>query len=132
MPRYGYNTRYDPPAPALPLQIRRPGGLDAIALAALLDTGADLSVVPADLPEHLALPRVGDAIVTGYDGLHRTLTVYAVEIRIAGHQAVVEAAGFGTNALLGRDLLNALVIHLYGPEAIFDVEFPMPAPPGRG
>ncbi len=122
MPRYPYGTQYIPPAPVLPVRVGRPRMKPAVLLAALVDTGADISVLPADLAARLDLPVIGRLTVAGVDGLPRALPVYAAEMAVEAYRVAIRVIGLGTTPLVGRDLLNKLVAHLYGPETILDVD----------
>lgn len=122
MPRYPYGRQYAPPAPILPVRVGRPGSRPAVLLAALVDTGADLSVLPGGLPGRLGLPIIGRLTVAGVDGLPRPLPVYAAEIAVEAYRVAIKVVSLGTTPLVGRDLLNKLVAHLYGPETVLDVD----------
>lgn len=124
MARYLYARSYRPPAPVLPVRVRRPGAVISFLVAAIVDTGAGVSVVPEDLPVHLDLPAAGSMAVAGFDGIPRIVPVYTIELDVNGHSSVLRAISFGTTALLGRDVLNALVVSLRGPEAVMVVDAP--------
>lgn len=124
MPEYPYARSYRPPAPVLPVGVRRPGTPALIYVAALVDTGAALTALPATLPAQLQLPSAGGTIVAGFDGTPRIVPTYIVEIEVAGRTVVLKAIGLGRTALLGRDALNVMVLTLRGPDAITLVEAP--------
>jgi|GEM_PF-2322732 len=118
MLEYPYARSYRPPAPVLPVGIRRPGTPTSVLVAALVDTGAALTALPATLPAQLRLPSAGGMIVAGFDGTPRIVPAYIVEIEVAGRMVVLKAIGLGATALLGRDALNAMVLTLRGPDAV--------------
>ncbi len=126
MPRYPYERRYTPPAPVLPVRVGRPGAVPTVLVAAMVDTGADLSVLPRGLPAHLGLPTVGRLTVAGIDGLPRSLPVYAAEVAVEAYRTAIRVVSLGVTPLIGRDLLNKLVVHLRGPEATLDIDLPSP------
>lgn len=111
---FPYDRRRNPPAPVLPVRVGVPGAEPAAALLALVDSGADLTVLPEGVPAALGLPAVGQLTVRGVAGSAQA-TVYAAALEVAGRQRVVEAVALGGEALLGRNVLNALVLTLDGP-----------------
>lgn len=124
MPRFTYSGEYSPPAPVLPIAVGRPQDAGVVLVPALVDTGADLTVLPADVVAQLRLPHTGRAAVAGFDELRRILPLCTADIRLAGATFTVEAAAHGTVALVGRDLLNRLDVHLDGPGGALDVHLP--------
>ncbi len=123
MLRFPYGTHYTPPAPVVPMRVGRPGARPTVLLAALVDTGADISVLPRGVPAHLALPIVGRLTVEGIGGPPRPVPVYAAEVAIEAYRVVLRVISLGTTTLLGRGLLNRLMIHLDGPEAMLAITF---------
>lgn len=119
--RLAYSTAYDPPAAVVPLEVRHPREASAVLLPAVIDTGADITMLPVDLAAQLGLPNVGRVVVSGLDGLPRILPVRAAGVRVAGVTFIVEAACHGTEALVGRDVLNRLIVRLNGPAKILDI-----------
>lgn len=124
MSAYPYGRAYRPPAPVLPVRISGPGAPASVLVAALADTGAGMTALPADLPAQLRLPVAARTLVSGFDGQPRIVPTYTVEISVAGYTTVLKAIGYGAVAVLGRDVLNALLITLRGPQGIIDVEVP--------
>jgi len=57
--------------------------------------------------------------------------LYGVELEIAGIRVPVQAAGIGTQMLVGRDVLNRWTLRFRGPEEILEVEAAA-AGPGAG
>lgn len=119
---FPYDRQYDPPAPVLPLRVGPPRAEPVVAAPALMDSGADLTVLPEELVRTLRLPQIGEVTVRGVEGVARRVPVYAAEVEVAGIRRIVEVVGIRTNALLGRDVLNRMVITLNGPQQILRVE----------
>ena len=115
MTRARFDDSFEPPAPVLPVRI---GGIDPRAPTALVrmlvDTGADCTLVPARLARSLRLPYVDKIEVQGVGGAVRSARVYAARIRLGPLRLVTRLAAFGDEALLGRDLLNRLTLHIDG------------------
>jgi hypothetical protein len=57
-------------------------------------------------------------------GTERRVPVYAAELKAAGGRRIVEVVGLGTEALIGRDLLNLWILHLDGPRRVLRVSPP--------
>ena len=106
------------------MRVGRPGDTRTVLLSALVDTGADLSVVPQGLPARLGLPAVGRVAVAGVGSVSRPLPLYAVEVSINEYRTIIRVVSLGTTPLLGRDLLNKITVHLDGPKAFLQVDFP--------
>ncbi len=113
----------------LRVRVGRPRTEPSVALVALVDTGADLSVLPDGLARSLGLPSIARTTVVGVDGLPWSLSVYAVEMAIDGYRTILRVISFGSTPLIGRDLLNTLVVHLYGPDMLLEADFPPPLRP---
>ena len=124
MPRYRYSRQYTPPGPVLPVRVGRPGATPEVFVSALVDTGADISVLPQGLPAQLHLPAVGRLTVAGVGGPPRSLPLYAVEVSMNGYRVIARAVSLGTTPLLGRDLVNKMLMRFDGPKAVLEVSFP--------
>lgn len=118
---FPYDRGRTPPAPVLPVRVAGPGGGGAAATPALVDTGADMSVIPARLAKDLRLPVVGELRVRGVTGSQR-VSLYGVELDVAGITVAVQAAAMGTHMLLGRDVLNRWTLRFRGPEETLELE----------
>lgn len=110
---FPYDRRHSPPAPVLPVRVGAPAAGPVVGLLALVDSGADLTVLPEGLPASLGLPAVAQITVRGVAGTARAV-VYAVAVEVAGRQRVVETVALGKDTLLGRNVLNRLVLTLDG------------------
>lgn len=88
---------------------------------AIVDTGADTSVIPVRIARDLRLPAVGEVTVGGVTGAER-VSLYSVELEVAGLSVPVEAAGMGNHILIGRDVLNLWTLILRGPKETLELE----------
>jgi predicted aspartyl protease len=116
MTRVAFDAAFDPPAPVLPVRI---GGLDeeraAVMLRMLVDTGADCTLIPVRVARSLQLPLVDRVELHGVGpGAHQA-GVYAARIRVADLRMLARVVAFGEEVLLGRDILNRLVLRIDGP-----------------
>lgn len=111
-----FDDTYDPPMPVLPVRV---SGVDAggpgILLHAVVDTGADCSVIPERTANMLRLPIVDMVSVQGFAGDGKPRPIYAARLRIADLNILARVVALGSEPLLGRDVLNRLVLHVDGP-----------------
>lgn len=115
--RFAYDgVGYDPPAPVLPLRVAAPGSEAAVLLAALIDSGADCTMIPASIPRSLGLPHVDQVDIEGIEGHGRSAPVHAALVEFAGRRVMARVVAYGTEAIVGRDLLESVTVVLAGPK----------------
>jgi predicted aspartyl protease len=119
--RSRYSTAYEPPAPILLARVAPPVGGHGVAVLGVVDTGADLTVIPESVAKELGLPLVSRIRVVGVTGASAAAPVRAAAIDVAGSRHLVEVACLGDDAILGRDLLNRMVIRLDGPRQSLEI-----------
>lgn len=116
MTRVSFDASFDPPAPVLPVRF---GGLDDDAPAAMLrmlvDTGADCTLIPARIAKSLRLPLIDKIEIMGVGGKTMAAPVHAARVRLGALRAIARVVALGDESLLGRDLLNRLVLTIDGP-----------------
>jgi predicted aspartyl protease len=125
--KISYDRSYDPPMPVVPVRI---SGVEAdgpgILVHAILDTGADCSVIPERHAQLLHLPMVDVASVHGFADGGKTRPLYAARLRIGARNLLARVIAYGSEPLLGRDVLNQLVVRLDGPELQLQLTSPPP------
>lgn len=128
MTRVPFDASFEPPAPVLPVRI---GGIEehhpAAMLRMLIDTGADCTLIPARLARSLRLPVIDRVEIEGVGGATRRANVHAARIRVGTLRAMARVVALGDEALLGRDLLNRLILQIDGPSQIVQAQ-PRPRP----
>lgn len=113
-----YDAQFIPPFPVLPIQIRavgESGGSDQ--LMAQVDTGADATLVPVALINAIGAEEYDNARVRSHWGEYRNVSLYLVDMEIAGETlpgVEVVADEEGADVLLGRNILNRLILLLDG------------------
>lgn len=116
MTSYSYDRGFEPPAPVVPVRVGSPAGdAAAVLLPALVDSGADLTVVPAAVIRQLGLSETDYVTVRVAGAAMGSASVHAARVELDGVTEVVEVLAVGEEALLGRNLLRAVVVSLDGP-----------------
>jgi predicted aspartyl protease len=132
MARVPFDENFDPPAPVLPVRV---GGLEehdpAAMLRMLVDTGADCTLIPVSVARSLRLPVVDRLQIEGVGGAAQTATIHAARVHVGGFRMLARVAAFGDEALLGRDVLNRLVLNVDGPALTITTTAPRPKRPRR-
>jgi predicted aspartyl protease len=115
---FDYDNSYVPAMPVAIATILHPDHPEAaIRCTALIDTGADGTMLPADLLQNLEAPLVGDATMRWVIGAGEIVDIYLVQVRIGSYDVGgVRAVALpsGSEAILGRDVLNQLILTLNG------------------
>lgn len=124
--RRSLSREFRPPAAVVPVLLRAPGGDVVAATDALIDTGADVCVVSERLAAALDLPPVRLARVAGIFGMRREVISYRVDLEIVGLGAFhVEAFGIpGERTIVGRSVLQHLILRVDGPGETVDLNLP--------
>lgn len=122
-----YSREYSPPAPILSVNLTVPE--EAFQLGpypALIDTGADGTFVPTTLLEQLGVPIIYATNVRSHLGesTHR-VSVHKVDIllgtlRLPNIEVVSD--DWGTEIIIGRNLLNKLKLVLDGPKHVTELK----------
>lgn len=122
---YDYNRSYLPSAPFVPVQI---DGYDsskpAQTLMAFVDTGADGTLLPRDVLHSVGAEYEDTVAVRGATGATQRLDRYTVRVVVAGVtvQAVSAVAmAAGSEPILGRDVVNHLIITLNGVLGVLEI-----------
>ena len=121
-----YNRReFSPPMPVLDIGVSKPGAdVPSRIIEAIIDTGADGTLLPRDILKHAGAPYIDRVHLVSITGERRPVDLYVVtlylgERRVHGVQTVALPAG--ATAILGRDVLNQLRLHLDGLAGVIEV-----------
>ena len=115
-----YNSGYVPSAPCLDIRLGAPDeSFVEQPLKALVDTGADVTIVPARYIEPLGLQIDNREALRSSWGERRPVNVYLLDVGIGDLRLPlieIVADDRGSEAILGRNVLNRLVMVLDGPK----------------
>ena len=114
---HDYNTSYDPAAPVIPVKISAPGQGIQEEVLGFIDSGADATMIPATLLRKIKARFVEHRNLRGVTGHRISVKRYLVAIHLGseviyGVRAVATASG--SELILGRDVLNQLIVTLNG------------------
>jgi len=105
------------------VRISSPAG-PSLETTALLDTGSDVTVLEESIPGRLGLPTVGPAVLRFAGGPVQPAKLHAAAVEVEGLRMMLDVPAFGEETILGRDLLNSLVLGLDGPRLLLDITYP--------
>lgn len=122
---YRYDNHFHPPSPVLNIELRLPNNPDEsrmISITGQLDTGADGTLIPINMIEELGLCQVDEILVGGYDTDKNDMElrpIFSAHITINPLSSfiaqVIPQYSTDEYALIGRDIINKMLITLDGP-----------------
>lgn len=120
-----YDTSFARSFPALPVIIHQvEGGLATSPLSALVDTGADTTLVPTEHLKTIKADEIYTSRIRTHWGEWHPAAVYIIDLEVNGHRLPgieVVADDYDDRVLLGRNVLNKLILLLDGPGSQTDV-----------
>ena len=126
-----YDIGYPFAFPALPVVFRQiDGNASTLPLSALVDTGADITIVPVGYLRAIGAEEIYSAHLRAHWGGRRAVTIFLVDLEIENQlMPGIEVVGDeqGQEILLGRNVLNKLIVLLDGPRQQVDVLSRRPA-----
>jgi predicted aspartyl protease len=112
------SQQYDPAAPVVEIGVAKPGSAEAaVMLVALIDSGADATMLPINALQAAGGRYVERRQMRGVTGRPVIVETYLIKLRIGPFEFPgVEAVAMAPNseALIGRDVLNQMVVTLNG------------------
>jgi hypothetical protein len=113
-------SSFDPPAPVARVALRdAASGTSVSNVPLLIDTGADVTLLPRAGLERMGISAIADQQyeLIGFDGTRSFAPVVSLEMiflarAFRGRYLLID----GDHGILGRDVLNHLVLLLNGPE----------------
>lgn len=122
---YIYSAAYSPSAPVIEVGLRGPAeeGVE-VRLTAFVDTGADATMLPIHILRRVGAEYIEPRYIRGVTGVRTLAETYLAIVHI-GQQIIpvpaIVALLRGEEAVLGRDVLNHLVLTLDGPAEMLGV-----------
>ena len=123
---YPYNDQdYDPAAPIVEIVVSRaiPGG-DSATIDALIDSGADATMLPINILTYVGARFLETRQLRGATGHRLTVDTYLTAIQVGVHVLPgIQVVGMrqGSEAVIGRDVLNQLEVVLNGPAHVVEI-----------
>ncbi|MDM8529104.1 aspartyl protease family protein [Anaerolineales bacterium HSG24] len=123
---FTYSSKYEPSAPVVEIMVCKTGQTDnGVVLSALIDSGADATMLPITTLQTIGARYVETRQMRGVTGVALTVDLYVVMIQI-GRQVIHAIRAVATQddeAIIGRDVLNQLVVTLNGPAEVTEMSF---------
>ena len=104
--------------PAVDVRVGPALGIASPGLAAIVDSGADATSIPLGYLHQISARRNRKAWLRGVTGDPLLVDLYAVALELGPlRQGLLEVVGdrFGDEVIIGRDVLNDLLVTLNGP-----------------
>ena len=116
---HNYRMDFVPPLPGLPVVLHHPeSGAVTQGIPALIDTGADATLAPLRYLRAIEAEEIYETRMRSHWGESRTARIYLVDMEVEGQRLPgieVVADDRGNDVLLGRNVLNRLILLLDGP-----------------
>ena len=122
---YPYSANYDPSMPVVEVTLVAPhSGAVTGPEIALVDSGADGTLVPVDLLEQIGAVSIATGRLIWLWQESQPVNIDIVEVEIGPYIfPSVHVAGVpaGSDLILGRNLLNQMVLTLDGPAEVTEI-----------
>jgi predicted aspartyl protease len=122
---FDYSNSYYPAAPVAEITIQDADRHEQVVnLIALVDSGADASMIPVNILEKIGATYVTTKGMRGITGPAHPVDIFLVTIQVGDVTVpMVEAIALqhGTEAIIGRDVLNYLVVTLNGLAGMVEI-----------
>ncbi len=122
---FPYDEKYDPAMPVVEVVLDGYAGLDSKAVTAIIDSGADGTMLPIDVLEALGALYQDTVQMRGVLGESERVDRYTVGLKLGAitlHGINSVAIPAGTESVIGRDVLNQLLLTLNGPAFTTQIE----------
>lgn len=113
---------FDPPAPVATLKVIHLNGDAAAEVPMMLDSGAAITILPAGILSQIGVEPTGEVDLRHFSGSVFTAKTVQVRLKLGKARFRGEyAIAYADVGLLGRDVLNSLVLELHGPSEMWGV-----------
>ncbi len=121
---FDYNRAYFPAAPFMEVEINNYNA-DAkpITISAQIDSGADATMIPISVLEEVGALFEATRLAVDFSGQRHHVDLYAASINLAGQTFYLSviAQENASEGIIGRDILNDLVVTLNGPAHVTEI-----------
>lgn len=124
---FNYDLTYPGPAfPVAEITITSESGQTTDVQTALIDTGADATLIPLDMLKSIKARRVDTKFARNADGTRYAVRLYSIKVTtgpytVYGVDAVANEKT--SEVILGRDVLNQLVVKLDGIAQLTEIDY---------
>jgi hypothetical protein len=119
-----YDTSYFPAMPVVEIVIRYAANAPEVSLIAVVDSGADATIIPRHYLRQVRARKGEKAWLRGTAASRMVVDRYWVSLGIGGHiWTPIQVVGAATDeeAILGRDVLNHLIVTLNGLASVVEI-----------
>jgi hypothetical protein len=121
---FDYDNRFVPSMPVADITISGPRQVPPIVLRAILDSGADATIIPERYLRQVGARRSGSAWMRGPAQQRTLVNLYTTSLLLGDLQRrrlVVLGGQDEQEVIVGRDVLNQLIITLNGLAAVTEI-----------
>jgi len=123
---FDYNNVYDPPAPFITITVDgRNSTKSPMTISAFVDSGADGTMLPINVLQSIGAEYEDSVWLIGTAGGRQKVDSYTVSVHVeneVAHGISAVAMPIGSEPLIGRDVLNQLVVTLDGIAEVTEVQ----------
>lgn len=122
---YDYDLNYVPAMPMVKIYIGRPDSAVSLSLPALVDSGADATMIPISHLKRVNAIKRQQVFIQSISGRRAGAILYTVSLQFAHYerQRIDVVGNQDTDEIIiGRDILNHLVVTLDGRASVVLVE----------
>lgn len=122
---YEYDATYIPSMPVVEVAVAPFGSVrEPTILRAIIDSGSDGSMIPLSVLKRINARRSSQAIFRSVTGASEIADIYEVSLQLGSHtfhKVRVVADRHNSVVILGRDVLNHLIVTLNGLAAAVEL-----------
>lgn len=121
---FDYDVSYSPAMPVVEVEIKGMKEGPNRSLVAIVDSGADATIIPVEHLEEVSATLGSQVWLRGATHQRIAVDLYWIWLHIGEHAPMyLEVVGDakGTEVILGRDVLNQLIVTLNGLAAVVEI-----------
>lgn len=120
---HDYDFTYNPSAPVVELGIGLKRGETLLSIVALVDSGADATLIPATYLRQIGAIPSDEKWLQSVVGERQIVELYPVALQIGNFAMYTSVVGdeYGSEAMIGRNVLNHYRVILDGPATVVEI-----------